>query len=151
MTCLTMANFKKHFWGHKRRNHSTGVKGAGNNDLGLYGSIPYLSATKERRFMESSWSEPISMLTCSELTLSTNWESPTTPKLYKCSALPKSRIFSRPLERSPFPHLPRQLQRSSTPEPLFLSALPKSLRYLPTGTSIEAHLWWPLTKIKSAG
>lgn len=36
ITCLTLAMFQKHFSHHKRCNHSTGAKGAGNNDLGLY-------------------------------------------------------------------------------------------------------------------
>lgn len=37
LTCLTVPTFHKHFSHYKRRNHSTGVKGASDNNLGLYG------------------------------------------------------------------------------------------------------------------
>ena len=42
VTCLSRATFDKHFTHYQRRNHSAGVKGAGDNDLDLYGvySIP---------------------------------------------------------------------------------------------------------------
>ena len=36
VTCLSRATFDKHFIKYQRRNQSSGVKGAGNNDLGLY-------------------------------------------------------------------------------------------------------------------
>ena len=37
VTCLSSATFNKHFTRFQCRNHSAGVKGAGDNDLGIYG------------------------------------------------------------------------------------------------------------------
>ena len=58
LTCLTVAMFHKHFSHFKRRNHSTGVKGASDNDLGLYGvytlPISYKGKIIEGKFVVCS-------------------------------------------------------------------------------------------------
>ena len=97
VTCLSRATFNKHFTKYQQRNHSSRVKGAGNNNLGLYGvyTIPVkYNNTKEVQ---------VQFMVFNNLDVDLIWInlinnigiSPTMPRPSRCSVSLTNPTFSR--------------------------------------------------------